>query len=393
MKNYFNICTIYILLWCVYYLQGIVYTSGGMISQLVLLLVLVISGYYFVKVNVSYATISFIKVLNVFIVIMTIYGLIYMMDPTQLYFHFYIDYKVEKLEFLKSLYISLLPIYAIYGFTKEGLLKTEVIHFVTILLLILTTLLYFHAENEALQKALEIGLIREEFTNNIAYKFIHIFPLLFFWQKRPFIQYLFLGYIFTFVVMGMKRGAIVIGAICLLWFLYRIWTSASFHNKSKIVALTILIIIISSGLLIDFYNNSEYFQYRIDQTLEGDSSGRDSIYSILWDYFINQSSIFNILLGNGAAQTVMIAGNYAHNDWLELLICQGLLGVSIYSLYYASLFSNFIQSKNNLLIYNILGMCLLIMFLSSLFSMSYSNLNLGITVCLGYCFANANKTY
>lgn len=44
------------------------------------------------------------------------------------------------------------------------------------------------------------------------------------------------------------------------------------------------------------------------------------------------------LFGRGTAQTVMIAGNYAHNDWLEFLTDNGLLGALLYLTTIVSLF-------------------------------------------------------
>lgn len=388
MKQYLNICTLYILLWCLYYLQGIVYASGSAISQMILLLLMLISGYYFIKVNTEYKIPGFLKVLNLFIGVMTIYGIVLFLDPTPIYFDFTLTERASKIEFLKTLYISLLPIYPMYAFSKQNILKIETIQTLTIILIISTTLSYFRAEQQALQEALEMGSTREEFTNNTGYDFLHIFPLLFFWNKKPILQYALLAYLFIFIIMGMKRGAILIGAICLLWFIYRAYKSSTRKQRLLLIILTAIGLIAGGIYISDFYNNSEYFQYRVEQTLEGNSSNRDDIYSILWNHFINQDSILNIFVGSGAMETINIAGNFAHNDWLEILICHGILGVIIYIAYYTSLYNTFRRNRNNSLIYNILGMCLLIMFASSIFSMSYNSLSLGITLCLGYCLAN-----
>lgn len=392
MKQYLNTCNIYILLWCVYYLQGIIYASGSAISQMTLLLLMLISGYYFIKVNTEYKIPVFLKVLNLFIGIMTIYGIVLFLDPTPIYFDFTLTKRASTLEFLKTLYISLLPIYPMYAFSKQNILKIETIQALTIILIISTTLSYFRAEQQALQEALEMGSTREEFTNNTGYNFLHIFPLLFFWNKKPILQYALLAYLFIFIIMGMKRGAILIGAICLIWFIYRTYKSSTRKQRLLLIILTAIGLIAGGIYISDFYNNSEYFQYRVEQTLDGNSSGRDDIYSILWNHFINQGSIFNMIIGEGAMETINIAGNYAHNDWLELLTCQGLLGVIIYIAYYISLYTTFRRNRNNSLIYNILGMCLVIMFASSIFSMSYNGLSLGITLCLGYCLANNKQT-
>lgn len=391
MNKYLNICNLYIVLWCLYYLQGVAYASGSAISQMLLLVIMFISGYYFVKVNFQYKLPTFLKVLNVFIVVMTAYGVALMLDTRPLYFDFEFTQSVTKLEFLKSLYISLLPVYAMFYFTKQQLLTVESIQGLSIILIISTTLSYFQAQEEALEKALELGSKQEEFTNNMGYRFLQIFPLMFFWQRKPVLQYILIGYIFTFIVMGLKRGAILIGAICLVWFLYRMLASSTKKTRITIVLLTIAMLIAGSYFLADFYSTSEYFQYRVEQTIEGRSSGRDNLYALLWEYFINQESFANILFGNGAMMTIMIAGNFAHNDWLELAICQGVLGVIIYFAYFVSLLLIFRRSSRNNMIYNILGMVLLIMFTSSLFSMSYNSLSLAITLCLGYCMAKQNE--
>lgn len=387
MKKYLNICNIYILLWCIYYLQGVIYASGSIISQIVLLMLMVISGYCFVITNARYDTPLFIKVLNIFIGVMTIYGILLLYNPTPIYYYGILNEEVGKLTFLKSIYISLLPIYSFYVFTKQRILNTGTIRVISIILIISVTLSYFRAEKEALQTALEVSSMREEFTNNTGYIFLQLIPLLFFWSKRPMVQYILLAYILTFIVMGLKRGAILIGLLCFIWFLYSAFKSASKRQRTILILLTSIIIVFGISYLIDFYNNSEYFQYRVEQTIEGDSSGRNSIYSSFWNHFINQDSFMVLLFGNGAMQTINIAGIEAHNDWLELLICQGLFGVMIYAAYFISLFKCFKEKRDTAIIYNILGMCLLIMFASTLFSMSYNSLYLSITLCLGYCIA------
>lgn len=392
MKKYLNICNIYILLWCIYYLQGIVYASGGMISKMVLLLLMLISGYYFIEVNIRYRIPSFLKVLNIFIGVMTIYGIILLLDPLPLISP-YTTHQVSKLEFIKSLYISLLPIYSMFAFTKQNLLRVDVIQILTIILIISTTLLYYRTEQELLQKAANIGSMQEEFTNNTGYNFLQLFPLLFFWNKRPIFQYTLVAYIFVFIVMSMKRGAILVGAACLLWFIYRVYKSSSKNNRTLILILTIIAISIGTIYIKDFYSSNNYFQYRIEQTIEGNSSGRDNLYGKLWDHFINQDSLLHVLFGNGASKTVIIAGNYAHSDWLEILTCQGLFGIILYIIYYISIFKLFRQSSHNSLIYSILGMCLFIMFTSSIFSMSYNSLSLSITLCLGYCLATQKNKH
>ncbi len=390
MKKYLNLCNIYILLWCLYYLQGIVYAEGSAISQMILLIIMCISAFYFVYVNRKWKVPPFMRVLNLFIVVMTVYGFVLMLDPTPVYADFILSEPLSKSGFLKAIYISLLPVYVMYYCTKRGELSASTIRVITCVLLISVTLTYFREQEELLRRAIERGSRQEEFTNNTGYQFLALFPLLFFFQRRPIVQYVLMAYIFVFIILGLKRGAIVIGAVCLLWFLYRMLQSTQTGRRRwLVVLLTVIVLCVGGKYLLDFYETSEYFQRRVEDTIMGNSSGRDTLYARLWDYYRQETTIGQFFFGNGAMSTVRLVGNYAHNDWLELLICQGLLGAGIYALYFMTLFMQFLSfRRKDSVCYNILGMLLLIMFVSSVFSMSYNSLSLSVTICLGYCLAH-----
>lgn len=88
---------------------------------------------------------------------------------------------------------------------------------------------------------------------------------------------------------------------------------------------------------LSFMEQSEFMTQRVNATLKGDSSARDTLYSYLWNAWLN-SDIIHQLFGYGISQTVTIVGNYAHNDWLEILIDYGLLGVVLYATIIIKLF-------------------------------------------------------
>jgi hypothetical protein len=392
-KKYFNSCTLYILLWVLYSLQGTLYAEGSIISRGVLLLFLIFSGYYTLVLNMKYrhSLPVFFKVLNVFIFMLSAYGVFAIFDPTPIYVEDIIASAYPKHEFLKLIYVSLMPIYSFYYFHRQGMLTEENIRFASFVLLIVVTSNFIENQASMLAMAMSERSSREEFTNNISYDFLQLLPLAFFWRKKPLVQYLFVAYIFVFLVVGMKRGAIAIGAVCFLWFLYRNIKSSRGWNRAIVIVLTVAIAAFGVNYVVEFSSTSDYFQQRLQQTAEGNSSDRDVIFGTLWEHFLNEKSALNILFGNGAMQTISIAGNFAHNDWLEILICHGIVGIFIYILYFAALTSMCVKSRHNHLVYNILGMAIIIMFASTLFSMSYNSLNLGITLCLGYCLSEYNK--
>lgn len=138
----------------------------------------------------------------------------------------------------------------------------------------------------------------------------------------------------------------------------------------------------------NFIAGSDYFAERVEDTLEGNSSGRDAIYSSLLDHMLSRDNIGEIIFGEGLNKTVAISGLFAHNDWLELGINQGLIGIVVYILYFVGLWADVRQLKRqNKLIYRVLSMAFFIMFALTLFSMSYNSLTLGMKLILGISLA------
>lgn len=388
MKQQLNICNIYIFLWCLYSLQGTLYTSGGIISQGILAILLAISLYYLFVVNFTMRTPSAIKALNIFIAMLTLYGLLFwasgkiiIMEHTGL--------PLGAMGYLKGIYMSLLPIYAFYAFASKGILTEIDIRKWFFVFLAVVTVKYFRAEDEALQMAMMEGSMQEEFTNNTGYTFLSLMPLLFFFSKNRMVQYLALAYIMAFIIMGMKRGAILIGAIVVLWFFYQTLKSSPRKTRLKVVLLIAAVVVATGFYVVNMLETSEYFQYRIEQTEEGATSGRDVIYTKLFTYFLQETTEWQFLFGSGANHTVAVAGNYAHNDWLELAINQGCLGILVYLFYWICMYKTWRKSKNQTTIYISLGSLCFIYFMSTFFSMSYGDMSMYATLCLGYCLAHA----
>ena len=380
-----NACLIYTLLWCLYYLQGTLYPQG-VLAQGILLIILMWSLYYATKVLVQTGLPSFIKALTVFIGVYVVYFLFSYLDATPIYVDFVMEQRVTPFGSLKTTLMSLLPLYAYYYFAKKGQLQD--VGFYIVVLLILTTFQFIRYQNNAIIEAVAMGLDREEFTNNIAYNFVQLIPLLFLFNKKPFWQYVALLYVLVFVLMGMKRGAILIGALCFIYFLYSSYKTATPKGRKYIVMLSVCVLIGFGIYATDFIAGSDYFAERVEDTLEGNSSGRDAIYSSLLDHIFSRDNIGEILFGEGLNKTVAISGLFAHNDWLELGINQGLIGIVVYILYFVGLWSDVRKSRrNNVLIHRVLVMSFFIMFASTLFSMSYNNLALGMKLILGISLA------
>ena len=216
--------------------------------------------------------------------------------------------------------------------------------------------------------------------------------LLFFFKKKLF-QYVFLAYTYYYIIISMKRGAILIGLFSLLYFLYERYNNANKRERYGIVGFTLILTMLGFYFLQSFYLSSDYFQSRFESTLSGDASNRDVFYLKLIQYYMYQTSFFEFIFGSGADYTIKILGNYAHNDWLEILINNGFFGVLIYLFLYISLFRAYLVKSVNMPdhVRNAFFVTIFIMASKTLFSMSYSSLGVGIPICLGYCLAYDTK--
>lgn len=374
---------LYTLLWSVYFLQGTVFSHyGGGMAQMILVLLLLFSIYCFLYVNINCNINSYLKALNLLILMFTVYGVIRIFRGESIIMEHNLS-EVIPFYYLKNIYISLLPIYVYYLFAKMEILEQKHLRLYLCVFLILVTFSYIENYMNA-SKSTE----SEEVTNNMGIRFMTLIPMLFFLEKRRLLQYAALVYILTFVVMGMKRGAILLGAILAIYFLYHSLKEASQKEKLYLLLLSLVASILILLVVQDLMANSAYFQRRVEQTLEGNASGRDSIYSMLWYSFLENGSLFHCLFGFGADATITFAGNYAHNDWLELLINNGLFGVCLYAWYWRT-FYNMEKKIGDIQIKNASVVYFIALFVLTLYSMSYANMNIFTSIGVGYCVAKA----
>ena len=365
--------------------------SRGSIVKIAQVVLIAWSMYYAFYANIKYKLPVYFKALNVLLIMFTIYGFLLIISGETLMVTQGRWREVGNTGYLKSIYKSLLPIYAFYVFARKELLTEKTMKFWFFIFLVLAIRSFYRVEAAMLRKALEEDSSAEEFTNNVAYTFVGLLPALVLFYKKPIIQYVCLAICSYFIVLGIKRGAMLTGGICLIWF---VATNVKKVPKNR---RWVVVLVSAVALAIGFYfirymmATSSYFQYRIDQTMEGNSSGRDRLYATFFQQFINESNPFRFLFGNGAYSTLKFSDNLAHNDWLEIAIGQGLLGIMIYLVYWICFYVNWRRSKNHPQAFMAIGMILIIYFLSTMFSMSYNNVSRCAAMVLGYYLAVYNE--
>lgn len=374
MFKYINQCDVYVGLWCIYMLQEVLY-SPGIINQLIQLVMLLWAMIALFKhLFQSTESSSILNATLLLIAMYVIYGVIHIMfgSPTKGQYTYY---------YLQSALNSLAPIYLFYSFARDGKLTSDRIRIYLPILVFVCILLYYKTESQML-------LLKdtEEITNNGGYFFLPLIPFLFFYSKKPILQYVFWGIILLYLFMGMKRGAILIGVVVSMVFLYANLKNSSRVTRFILVALTIILVSTIFKYIEFMMHNSDYFLNRVEETIEGKTSGRDVIYGTLWRTTVVESSPFNFYFGRGADSTIKLIGTVAHQDWLETFCNNGLLGVFILSLFFYVFAKNVWISKlcfPSMMFYSFASLFIII-FCKTLFSMSIQDLDLSQTMLLGY---------
>ena len=391
MKKFLkNPCNIYISLLAFYSMQGTIIPTGGTIfSQLILLIAMLMGLYYTAKTRQMKGKPIYFKGLNLLFVTLVVYGVILLLSD-----HHYIikaklfDNEVSKSSYLKSLFLSFPNIYTFYYFSRKKLLTESALRKWVIAFLGIAIFRFFDYQITSLQTLLLNGEDVEETTNNLGYLFVALMPGVVLFKNNIKLQYGIMIVCMIFVMMGMKRGAIIVGVVSLIYYLYFNFKYNNQISKGKVLFFSILIIVAAYFITEHMMESSDYFMSRIAQTREGNSSGRNEIYEHFWNHFKNEMDTFKFLFGNGANATLDIGINYAHNDWLELAINQGVLGLLVYAIYWLCFWKTIRSIKYNKPAKLVLTLTFISFFIKTLFSMSYTGYSLFSCTVFGYYLAH-----
>jgi len=343
---------------------------------------LLISIYFTFVFWLKFKQSTVFKCINLLLFIFVMYGILSI--ATRDYVVCVDGSRIKSGTYLISFLRSFLPIYTFFVFTILGYITEKTIRLWSWVFFAQCIYIYF------VSRSVYLGLNSSDFgellTNNTAYLFVSAFPLIYFHKNRPVVQYILIALLLFFTITGLKRGAILIIVLATLYFFMHTLRKASV--KIKVLSIVALLLIVFSGLNVvsDLYENSATFQHRIESTLAGNSSGRDKIAAHLLGIYSN-SDIINLVFGFGADGTLKY-GNYAHNDWIEILFDQGILGLTIFLSFWFIMYKYWRkQVKRNSDMAFFLGLWLICNFSRTTFSMWYSMANIMVTMPLGYYFA------
>lgn len=301
----------------IYFSQGAILPQGTIITQVLLLLIFAISIFYCIKIIfLEYKKSIFIWAWFLLLVLCII-GYFFTLDLSN---PFYFGQ-------IKAISLFFLPLFPFYYLAKNGkLTESHLLRFFIITLFV--TILNFNHEKDLILESRFSN--KEDVVNNISYIFAFLIPYIFLFKKNV-ISFFMMAIVSIFIIQGAKRGALIVGAVGILFFIYYKLSNIDYRYRVRSYALSFFAIISLIAYLYKYFLSNDFLISRLSKIEEG-GSGRDIIYSNLLKAWYNSDNILNFIFGYGFSSTLKFSGtgHFAHNDWLELLTNFGILGISLY---------------------------------------------------------------
>lgn len=316
-----------------YTAQGWLFESGGLVSQGLVLIWLLVDLYYTIAFIYNQEKTSISTSLFLFWIMIF---LSWLLSPKV------IDLPWSSISTygdLKNITIVLFSYFPFRYWLIHGYLKKKNLVVFLLLMTLASVMAYF-----TLIKKLDV---EHSIINNIGYYFAMLVPFLGIIKNKKY-SMAFLMVLLYFCISSAKRGAILCMIVGIVLFFY--FSLRNVSRKHRYSSMVFMIILCSIVLFFsyDTYMTNEFLQNRMEKTFtENDSSGRDVIYSILINKYLD-GNLFNLLCGYGFDQTLEKAGIFAHMDWLELIVDHGLLGVLLYVNLFYSMIRYYNQNRKNI---------------------------------------------
>ena len=394
MQKYLNPSTLYLFCWVVLAFLPYLFFSTKII--LALLTYFSVTAIYYAFVLIArYKVPIYFKFLFPFVLVLSLYGIGLIFVGENVYWMATAQY-VEKYYYLLWLLTSMMSSVPIYVFASRGWIDDREMKFVFFILLISCIYAYYGSLHFQLQQAAMTGSTRKDFTITCVYSFLSILPLIVLFKKRIFLQFTLMCVVFVYCVLGAKRGPAILAGISSVFIIFSMFRQSLAWKK-------IIILIIAIGCFWGIYElisfkmeSNSYFSLRVEQTLQGETSGREEYARNVLDYFLHKASNKDFLLGIGAQGTLSVNSSYAHNDWIGILLEQGILGGLLYLLYWIGFVISWLKSWYKSECFLVLGLLILIGFGKTLISMYYLPITAEMitssgffAITLGYYLAKA----
>lgn len=286
----------------------------------------------------------YFKYLLLFVSVLLCYGCVLILIGDDIYWrttgHF-----VRKYLYNLWLIPSLLSVFPVYVFTCRGQIGEREMKILYLIFFACSIYAFYGALKIQMANAALLKTGQEEYTVTSVYSFLSILPLIVLFKKRQLLQFVFLGVTFVYLVLSAKRGAAILGGIASLVLIAGMFVKSSFVKKIMIVLVTGMCMVGVYNFIDHQIKSSRYFAARVDQTLDGYTSKRAEYAQSVYEYHTEKTDAIQYVFGIGAQGTLSVIESFAHNDWLAILLEQGLFGAFLYLLYWIGFVITCLQSR------------------------------------------------
>jgi|GEM_PF-6489526 len=210
-------------------------------------------------------------------------------------------------------------------FTKMVVLypdSIKKIQFCILFLFVFNLIFFLEGHNQLSERERGLGA---------AYNVLVFLPWIPFLFRKSMMRYLLSIVIAYLVVLSLKRGALI--ALIAMIFASQITEMKITKSVKKIPAFFVMFLLLCLFVvLINTYTGGMFFDRFSKDEIES-GSGRATLWSLTLETIWN-SSFFELLCGHGNNASFDLFGTIAHNEWLEYLLCYGVIGVSILFAFY-----------------------------------------------------------
>ncbi|HRP31780.1 MAG TPA: hypothetical protein PKV73_07810 [Agriterribacter sp.] len=313
------VCYVMLILVTLYFSQGVVLPGGEGAGTILLIAVFCISIFYLIKL-------ALIK--NKFNAFMRVWFLFMLMYS--IYFLMYEDHASYGL--LKSVLLNFLPFYPFYYFAEKGILTRN--HLIAFFVVMLPLFIVMFIQSIA---QLRLEEMRDDVVDNTVYLFIGLLPFAFLFRKR-LISLGFLMIIWFFMIQSAKRAAILCGVVALILIVFEYLYASESKSKLKKYSIAATLLLGVGYFGYDLYMQNQYLIERMEGMLQGESSGRDLLVETLLKTWYEANDLIRYLFGFGYNASRLHSVHVSHNDWVDMLISFGLLGLLVYFALFRLLF-------------------------------------------------------
>ena len=360
---------LYFFCWIFLAIFQYIYNTNYLYEPLLIFFSVTALYYSFYAIS-NYKLPFYFKSLFLFVGVLSAYGfvLIFLGDDV---FWKAIGHNLRKYLYILWLISSMLSVVPVYVFTCRGWLNRKRMLWIFILLYALSIYAFYGALEIQKSYATLLKIDQDEYTVTSVYSFLSLMPLLLLLKNKKIVQFALLSVMLAFFILGAKRGPIIFGGMSAIILTLCMFVGCSIEEKIKLVFIEVLFF---AGIVLFVayqMSLSPHLSMRFEQTLAGNTSGRDVYVQTIWNYYLNSLNNRQMILGIGAQGTLAVNESFAHNDWLGILLENGILGVFLYGLYWIGFVYTWLKSKFDKDSFIAIGLLIFIGIGKTIFSMYY----------------------